>query len=389
MSAAGDELRALISGRRMLLCGSAAGSKRLAHGLRRAGAEEVSSVDETSADHQETWRRTMAQEHLLTHPPAEVARRLEEVDSERQALIYAGSFTACRRLCERRVLGARRTEWLRAEARAEQVRLLGSPGTVMTLDELHQLLDRPASLARRLVVRGIPRSSVSLASAHNLVIDRDLARRLVHETVDRLREDCDQAAVAPYMPGLPVTVYGFVASDTVIVQRPVLGLVFVSLNDGTIRAPGIIADPPLSPEDQAATIAGAVAAARRIGEELNYRGAFGVDGTLTGSGLVVHDFNPRVCAGFRIIDEHALGDLHPSLLDMTLRESDEPRTLLADLPPRLPTPVLDRPVLWMPDDRRDRAMAELTVDGDMPALLAAIRRVAEERNEEFLDPGER
>src|SRR5690349_15379422 len=131
-----DELRRLFEHRVVVLCGAASGSKRLAHHLSELGASTVLDLPLPVEHGLRYWERTIQQEQLLANPPGSLAEWLDAADPRGNALVYAGSFTACQRLCGRRVVGARRTSWLRAEGRAAQMRMLRSRGSIVPVDQL-------------------------------------------------------------------------------------------------------------------------------------------------------------------------------------------------------------------------------------------------------------
>jgi hypothetical protein len=382
MNAAALALAEVVADTKVILCGSAAGSQSLAAGLRAAGAREVLHLSLTDEQAEDVWSQTRSHERVLTDPPKRVAQALERLDADREAVVYAGSFTTCTTLCGRRVLGVRRPEWLAAEDRRQQAVLTGRPGELVAVEQLSEAVR--AAPAGGVVVRGLPSDSVSLGSAHNALLGPFTPQPGLRALITRLQRDCELASVSPFVRGLPLTVYGFVAGEHVVTTAPVLGLVFASCSEGRLRAPGIVTDPPLAPAAAEVAIAGAVNAARILSDRVGYRGAFGVDGTLAGGRLLVHDLNPRICAGFRTVRPDLLGGLNASLLDLALRESTDPRPLLSWLPALLPTPTGRAVVLWDGDAQRDKALAALALPDDMETLVNDVGQIARSRGERFL-----
>lgn len=101
--------------------------------------------------------------------------------------------------------------------------------------------------------------------------------------------------VTPFLEGVPCSVHGLVFADHVAVLRPV-ELVVLRGADGFFYAGcSSIWDPPAPAREQMRAVA------RRAGEELraevDYRGAFTVDGVLTDGGFLPTELNPRNGAG--------------------------------------------------------------------------------------------
>lgn len=62
------------------------------------------------------------------------------------------------------------------------------------------------------------------------------------------------------------------------------------------------------------------AVARRLHEQTGYAGAFGTDGVVNGSRYMIHEINPRMCAGFALLDQ-LRPDADPlAAVDLVLRE---------------------------------------------------------------------
>lgn len=62
------------------------------------------------------------------------------------------------------------------------------------------------------------------------------------------------------------------------------------------------------------------AVARRLHQQTGYVGAFGTDGVLHGDRYLVHEINPRVCAGFALLDQFQPHAAPLAAVDLVLRE---------------------------------------------------------------------
>lgn len=366
MGAVLDAATRLVSGRSVILTAGAASSESLAVQMHDLGAREVHRLALRTQPSLGVWHQLSADDAALLAPSHELAARLDAIDPAAEAVVYTGSYTTCRSLLGRRVLGARRTAWADAECTLEQRRLVGRRVRPLDVDQLERLPGIAHLSQIPIVVSGIPRSGSSLGAHHKyLVVTTDTLERR-----DRLRAigrtlslDCEVALVARFDPGLPVTVYGYVAEQRVVMQPPVLALVFVDDATSRISAPGIVTFAALSDGQAAAAYRAARNAAFALVHQHDYRGAFGIDGSLRAEALVVHDINPRVCAGFRTFDRHTLGGAHPSLVDMVLRESGRPADIVRELPDPLAPRGDSRVVVWDSQDAEWQALASLQLDG--------------------------
>lgn len=135
--------------------------------------------------------------------------------------------------------------------------------------------------------------------------------------------------VTTFSSGIPCTFYGFISADAVVDFGPVEALVYWDRRTWRIHAPGILW--PLRPTDRLLGLARSAvhAVARTLRNQLGYIGAFGTDGVLTEDGYAIHEINPRVCAGFSLLDQ-LLSEAAPlAAFDLALRERPEASKLLA------------------------------------------------------------
>jgi len=86
--------------------------------------------------------------------------------------------------------------------------------------------------------------------------------------------------------------------------------------------------------------------ARRLNQRLGYIGAFGTDAILADDHHTIHEINPRICAGFSLLDQ-LLPEAAPLAgIDLVLRESPDasaalasPLVILSTVLERLTTPA--------------------------------------------------
>lgn len=379
------EARRLIGGHTMILTGGVAGSEDLRHGFEAAGAVVQPLVLESLPG--PIWKRLGREYMLLASPPPDLAAAFERLDPDGVAIVYAGSATTPAVVLGRRIIGNRRAKWAEAESRGAQLSILGRKETRVTLEKMSTVL--AACPHQGLVfVKGVPRRGLSLGSAHNFCIptaSSGLRDEFLAGVVDCLLPDCDEALLSRCELGAPLTVYGYVAGVEAATWPPVLALVFVDRQSGRVVAPGIVHGVPLDARQRSA----AGQRAREIGAALvasyGYRGAFGVDGIWTGEAWSPHDVNPRVCAGFRAMDQTGLGGLHPSLWDVVLREAGDPAPLIAELGNELSHTVGCRVCLWDDRDPLWHGLAKLDPSGiGFADLLETICSEADHRGYAFL-----
>lgn len=330
--------RPLVHGRTIVLTASAAGSCRMARFFADAGAHVV-QIDLGLAE-RETRTRFTAYQRALARPTEQLRTRLDTEDPHGSALVYAGSFTAAASLCARRVIGARSIRHLNAERKDTQRELFGIRGHVACLDDGLEHVNLPA------VVQGIPDHGIAMATSHTYLLPGTADIRRVRELTATLKRDCTQVVTNRFDPGIPCTFYGFITAKSIIDVGPVEALVSWDPRTLRLHANGILR-PLLTPEHVLRSARVAVhAIAQRLHNQLGYVGAFGVDGVLTGEGYAIHEINPRVCAGFNLLDQLAPQAAPLAAIDLVLRELpdmstvlDPPLAALATALQRHPTPA--------------------------------------------------
>lgn len=299
---------------RMVICtGAAARSHRMAEFFTAAGAAGTALVDIGPVP-VETRQRFAAYEAALSTPDQALQRRLDAVDPDGQALLYAGSFTAVSDVCGRPTIGARSPAHLAIERKDAQPALTGAHSRRVAVGP--EVLDAE----RPIVVQGIPDTGIAMATSHTYLVPRNASTQQLGTLVANLRRDCTTALVSRLNLGRPCTFYGFVTSDWVIDFSPVEALVYWHPRTWRIHAPGIARPMSLDPQILNTARAATHAVARRLHEQTGYLGAFGADGVIQGDRYVIHEVNPRVCAGFALLDQLQPAAAPLAAVDLVVRE---------------------------------------------------------------------
>ena len=312
----------LVAGRTVILTGSAAGSASLPPFLSQIGARDVVLLPLVAeGDPIGVWLARL--EALLARPKSGIVRAVEDADPTGAGVVYAGSYTAQTTFCGRRILGSRRPEQFSAERKDLQALYLADKyRTNWVVD----LLDTSAAVhaiqnavqRSAITLSGVPRDRLACGSSHTYLIARgDRERSRV--VTNMLASDCGVALIAPNDRGVHCTYYGFIADNWVIDFGPFEALIYWNRENSRIAAVGVVRPITLRSHQLAAARRAVVSAARRIYEATGYIGAFCTDGVLQGDRYIVHEINPRMCAGFSLLSE-LCGGLSFSVLDIALRE---------------------------------------------------------------------
>lgn len=313
-------IRPLVQARTVILTGSAARSRRMAQFLAEAGARPV--LLDPGRLPTDTRARFAACERQLSDPPSAFRRRLDTEDPGGTALIYAGSFTAVSEVCGRRVVGSRSTGHLAAERKDRQLELTGSGGQIINLS------DGLADLRPPVVVQGLPNDGIAMATSHTYLVPSSASNNRKQRLAVKLLTDCTRAVITEFSSGLPCTFYGFISADAVMDLSPVEALVYWDQRTWRVHAPGILWPLQLSDDLLKGARSAVSSVARRLHHQLNYVGAFGTDGVITNDGYVIHEINPRVCAGFSLLDQLVPEAAPLAAFDLALRELQQASTAL-------------------------------------------------------------
>jgi hypothetical protein len=303
--------RDLLCDRTIILTGAAAGSRILAEFFTSAGAHPVTFALHGIPD--EIRSRFLALEHALAHPDRQLRQGLDALDPTGTALVYAGSFTTTTQLCGRTVIGARASAHLAAENKLNQRSLL---------DRDSDLIDLPDGLTppkRATIVQGVPRDGLAMATSHTYLLPARADRTHLARIAKCLACDCDQALTAPFDRGIPCTFYGFVTDSHTIDFGPVEALVYWHPDTYRLHAPGILRPLHLPASTRNAARAAVHRVATKLHQHTGYVGAFGTDGTVSNGTYRIHEINPRVCAGFALLDQLAPQAAPLIAVDLLLR----------------------------------------------------------------------
>lgn len=308
-----DVAAPLLRDRIVVCTGAAAHARRMKEFFTAAGAAQVATIEIGSVP-TETRQRFAAYEAALTEPDDPLRQDLDAIDPGHRALVYAGSYTAAPEVCGRPTIGARTPAHQAFERKDAQLAFTGAQARRVIVGP--ELLD-----ARRpTVVQGIPDVGIAMATSHSYLIPRQPSAHQLATLVTHLRRDCTTALVSRPDPGRPCTFYGFVAPDWVVDFGPVEALVYWHRRTWRIHAPGITRPMRLAQGVLDAARASTHAIARRLHQQTGYVGAFGTDGVLHRDRYLVHEINPRVCAGFALLDQLQPHAAPLAAVDLVLRE---------------------------------------------------------------------
>jgi hypothetical protein len=311
-----SRLRSVFAGRPVIIAGGmAVGAARSIDQLRRLGVprflvvasglgtgvlpegadvELIEYEPGVAADAIEEFRRT---ERAIAHPSPALLDELRRFDPGGDAVVLVPPFLDVRELGDRRLFGARRSEWVAIEDKTLGDDLFDATG----VPRPRSLVVRADAAAVGRAVRALDRGSGTVWSADarggfNGGGERvrwvcDDADR--HEALEFLLPRSDHVRIAEFVEGVPCSIHGFVVDDGVAAFRPVELVTLRAPCAPRLRYCGCATFFDPSPDD-VATMRTAV---RSIGEHLRatvgYRGAFTVDGIASADGWVATECNPR------------------------------------------------------------------------------------------------
>ena len=361
----------LVAGRRVILAGGvAAGWTTNVPVLRVLGARDVLvvatdgrgagpqpdasciSVEPQVAEDAGVMARIRAGLAALAGPPAEIIDAVESFDPEGTALVFGIFLVETPSLYGRPFVAHRRPEWVALEDKTriddvlDRAGVPRAPSTVVPVgDAVHGWRHFDAGTGT-VWAADATNGYHGGGSLTRWVADDDDARRVSAE----LAPHCAQVRIMPFLDGIATSVHGIVLPDGVAALRPVE---LVTLRQGRgFRYAGCATfwDPPDALREEMR------AAARRVGETLradvDFRGAFTLDGVATAEGFRPTELNPRFGAGLAVITR-GLGDLPLHLLlDL----------VVAGLPLGIGARELEQLVLTEADAHRSGGTWQLSVD---------------------------
>lgn len=323
----GNGLRARF-GKQTIICTGRNSPEMTEFFERRGGVRVVQLQSETVGEKKAPISEELNNlQHILKDPPRRFAEALHEVDPNAEGLIYAGSFVEEGTCLGRPVIGARKTGWFNSEDKERQIAWTDGQTEFQQDWIVSSSADDLESACRNLnggliIVSGAPRKGLAMGGSHTFAIpvaDNTLSSKS-KGILERLVEACRGVRVSRQTVGRPVTYYGYVAQGHHLAFGPVEALAFWNQSSYRIEALGILTPCPdggsrLQPYPEIETIL------RRVAEACGYCGGFCIDGSIGQKGLVIHEINPRVCAGFTLLNKHVDGVLPANMIDMALREA--------------------------------------------------------------------
>lgn len=309
-------LRAVFEGRRVVVAGAVAAAwTGHVDVLRAAGATDVlivategrgiGPVPEAPTVLLEPPPSLSLMERLhhgnatLADPPPTARAALDEFDPTGEALVVGSFLNPAPALAGRPFVAHRRPSWVALEDKVVIDRFWDRAG-VRRLPSVVVSIDGAADAAAG-VDRGA--GTVWAADARDGLHGGATRTRWVTDdpgaVAADLRPVCDSVRVMPFVEGVPCAVHGIVLPDGVVVVRPVEMVTLRRGHDLVYAGCATYWDPPGEIRDEMRGVA------RRAGEQLarevDFRGAFTVDGVAAADGFWPTEMNPRFGAGLTTI----------------------------------------------------------------------------------------
>ena len=263
------QLRAVFSGRPVILAGGvAAAAVPAVDQLRRLGAEkflvaplgagtggrpdgpdvELLAYEPVVAD--DFVASLRAEERAIARPSDAVLDALRRFDAPGSAIALVPPFLDVRELGDRRVFGARRSEWVALEDKTTVDELFDATGvprppSAIVPADASSISSAAAALDRGegTVWSGDARGGFNGGGQYVRWVPDDADRR---EALALLVPRCDRVRVASFVDGVPCSIHGFVVEDGVAVFRPVELVTLRALSPPRLRYCGCATffDPP-------------------------------------------------------------------------------------------------------------------------------------------------
>ncbi len=310
-----DQLTRWISGRRVILTTQvAAASTPTVDTLRRLGATDVFvldthgpgtgpapdcarcslGLDASGLTLDESIHQGQA---ALRDVPERAATALDEFDPDHDALVIGDFLTEAAELAGRPFVAHRLPEWLALDDKTtvdafwDRAGVRRAPSAVVEAT--------PAAV-------GAVWADIDLGDGVVLAVDATHGwtggAEGTRPVRDRSRLDAAlagwtgrQVRVTPFLEGVPCSIHGIVFADRVAAFRPVELVVLRRGDEFFYAGCSSIWDPPDAAREEMRAIARC--AGERLRTEVDYRGAFTVDGVLTAGGFLPTELNPRNGAG--------------------------------------------------------------------------------------------
>jgi hypothetical protein len=262
-------------------------------------------------------------ERALADLPADVRVWIDAFDPDRSARAIVPFFSGHGDLVGRRVWGARDPRWKVLEDKT-------------TVDALWDRIGVPRAPVRVVPLRGpeLEAAHAAIDQGNGTVIAADNKlgwhggaefTRWAHDLDDvraierEFADAADRVRVMLFLEGVPCSIHGLVFGDHVVVFRPCEMMVLRNRGAREFRyaQAATFWDPPLADREEMR------ATARRVGEalrrEIDYRGAFTIDGVMTEDGFRPTELNPRMGAALGVMSR-AFDGLSVNLVNMAVVE---------------------------------------------------------------------
>jgi hypothetical protein len=234
----------------------------------------------------------------LSDPPSSLLEAIDRFDPDGRASVITAPFETLRSLAGRKVLGARRPEWVALEDKTVVDQLWDATGVPRAPSSVVDVAQAA------IVAEGLDRGDGTVWVADNSsgwhgggeytrwvrVADRAASGEWFAERASQVR-------VMPFLDGIPCSIHGYVTSEGVAAFRPVEMVILRRPESAQFQYAGFNTfwDPP--PADRAAMRSAARATGRVLAERVRYRGPFSIDGILTPDGFRPTELNPRLSPG--------------------------------------------------------------------------------------------
>ncbi len=312
-----EPLASLVGGRLVVVAGAnAAAWTEHVPVLRAAGATDILIVangwgagprpDATTMVVEAPTGLTMMQQiraddRFLAHPPVDVVAALDEFDPGREALVL-GSFLNTRPdLAGRAFVSYRRPEWVALEDKVvvdafwDRAGIVRQPSRVVALREAVEA-SKTIDCGDGTVWAADAREGFHGGASQTYWVADEVSR---DAALDGLEKVCDTVRVMPFLDGVPCSIHGIVLPDGVAVFRPVEMVTLRRGHEFVYAGCATYWDPPDEVREQMRSIARMAGA--RLADDLDFRGAFTVDGVVTSDGFWPTELNPRFGAGLMTI----------------------------------------------------------------------------------------
>jgi hypothetical protein len=312
-----EPLRSLVGGRRVVVAGaSAAAWTDHVSVLCEAGAADVLVVatamgagpppDATvvvvdTPSGSSTMEQIRADNRFLADPPPEVVAALDDFDPDGDAVVLGSFLNTSPDLAGRRFVSYRRPEWVALEDKVvvdafwDRAGIARQPSMVVALDDASSAgasVDRGAGTVWAADARDGFHGGASQTYWVADAASRDAA-------LDGLQAVCDRVRVMPFLDGIPCSIHGIVLPDGVAVFRPVEMVTLRRGREFVYAGCATYWDPSARIREQMRSIARITG--DRLAAELDFRGAFTVDGVVCADGFWPTELNPRFGAGLMTI----------------------------------------------------------------------------------------